>query len=96
MKTVLHVRIPGEPHVQERHRWGQNNNYDPSAKDKKAFQWELKAAAPTLPDHHLEHEETREETEDREASFPDRLGQLWKILFRRNEWNRLRRRFANH
>ena len=60
MKTVLHVRIAGEPHAQERHSpggWRQSKktpgkivqfHYDPSAKDKTNFQWELKAAAPNL------------------------------------------------
>jgi crossover junction endodeoxyribonuclease RusA len=48
VKTVLHIRIPGEPHVQERHRWGKVNTYDPSAAAKEDFQWQVKAAAPTL------------------------------------------------
>lgn len=45
---ILHVKIPGEPIAQERHRWGRHNNYDPNAKDKENFQWQIKAAVPTL------------------------------------------------
>jgi Holliday junction resolvase RusA-like endonuclease len=54
MTPILHVRIPGEPVAQERHRFGGSpkqkrwHNYDPNAKDKRNFQWELKAAVPHL------------------------------------------------
>jgi Holliday junction resolvase RusA-like endonuclease len=54
MKVILHVRIPGEPIAQKRHRFGGHrsgrgwHNYDPNEKDKENFQWQLKAAAPRL------------------------------------------------
>lgn len=54
MNVILHVQIQGEPVAQERHRFGGNksgrgwHNYDPNAKDKENFQWQLKAAVPKL------------------------------------------------
>jgi hypothetical protein len=52
-RVVLHVIIPGKPYAQKRHRWGRGRVYDPSAPDKEAFLWELKAACPKLrPDLH--------------------------------------------
>lgn len=47
-RIFLNIKIPGEPIAQERHRWGQGHNYDPNAKDKKTFQWQVKAACPNL------------------------------------------------
>lgn len=48
MSLILHLVIPGEPIAQERHRWGRGHNYDPNARDKKNFQWQVKAACPML------------------------------------------------
>ena len=47
-RILLHVIIPGQPHAQQRHRWSRGRIYDPSSEDKEAFQWQLKAACPTL------------------------------------------------
>jgi Holliday junction resolvase RusA-like endonuclease len=47
-RILLHVIIPGQPHVQQRHRWGRGRIYDPSSDDKISFQWQLRAACPTL------------------------------------------------
>lgn len=48
MTPILHVRIPGEPVAQERHRWAKGHTYDPSAAAKKTFTWQVKAACPLL------------------------------------------------
>ncbi len=48
MKLLLHVKIPGEPIAQERHRWGKGRIYDPKAREKKTFAWQVKAACPGL------------------------------------------------
>jgi len=58
-RILLHVTIPGQPHVQQRARvsgtiWSKKGKrfvprfYDPNSEEKKTFQWQLKAACPTL------------------------------------------------
>lgn len=52
-RILLHVLIPGQPHCQQRHRWGRGRIYDPSEEDKKIFRGQLQAAVPRLkPDLH--------------------------------------------
>ena len=48
---LLNVMIPGPPYAQQRHRWGKGRVYDPSAKDKESFMWQVKAACPMLKPH---------------------------------------------
>jgi Holliday junction resolvase RusA-like endonuclease len=57
-RILLHVRIPGEPVAQMRAKAGGSRFnkkmrliprfYDPNEKDKEDFQWQIKAAVPTL------------------------------------------------
>lgn len=58
MNTILHIRVPGEPHSQQRHRQGGffrtksgkivPRNYDPDSENKNIFRWQVKAASPML------------------------------------------------
>jgi Holliday junction resolvase RusA-like endonuclease len=51
-QILLHVRVPGEPYVQKRHRMVRTikgvRSYDPSSDDKVAFQKQLRLCYPRL------------------------------------------------
>jgi Holliday junction resolvase RusA-like endonuclease len=48
MTPLLHVKILGELPTWERVKWGRHGAFDGQKREKKAFQWQVKAASPML------------------------------------------------